>query len=507
MKQILNYTERKKRVLKFNQKELDNMEDILLYQHNNFTKVEAATESIQLIYNLLSYQLENYDLIGRKQYARTGNKYWLKWDGIKSFYDRKTNQFLTGLLPSVVAGIRNNGIGYEVFDQRKKPNLPANCHAGYELYDKKHGKIELYDFQKQACEDILSHKRGVAKLATGAGKTEIGIALTKALNLPTLFLTNKINLLHQTAERFQERIPSLRGKIGIIGDGEYSPNFVTIATVHTLQALIKKDAKHAVEELRRFQFLIIDEAHRSGSNQFYGTANCCINAYLRIGLTATPFMNNNTEEDLYLRGITGNQIVNVTNAKLIERGILAQPYFLFLNIKYPDNIGSITDYDTAYERGIVNNEYRNSIIVDKVGEIKEKYKPLVVVYKLRHGENLLRQFDANGIKAEFISGSNSYAERKKALDMLSKKKIDVIIATNIFDEGIDVKEINCVILAAGNKSAPAFFQRAGRAMRKKTENNHALIIDFIDMTNDKLFQHSKMRFDYVKNESGFIKLN
>lgn len=482
------------------------MGDILLYEHNNFVKVEGSPESTRLIYDLLSYQLANYEVIGRKQYARTGNKYWLKWDGIKSFYDRKQNKFLTGLLPSVTAGLRNNGINHEVLDQRRLPSLPVNCYCAYKLNDKKHGSIELYDFQKKACEDFLAHKRGVAKLSTGAGKTEIAIALTKAINLPTLFLTNKINLLYQTAERFAERIPALKGKIGIIGDGEYDVNFVTIATVQTLQSIIKKDPKHAVEELRHFQFLIIDEAHRSGSNQFYGAANHCVNAYLRLGLTATPFMNNNTEEDLYLKGITGNQIINVTNSELIELGILAQPYFLFLNVNQPDNIGHISDYHTAYDAGIVDNEYRNKMIASKIKEIKEQYKTLVVVHKVRHGENLMKHFAAQGIKAVFVSGEHSYAERKNAIELLSKKKIDVIIATNIFDEGIDVKEINCVVLAAGNKSAPAFFQRAGRAMRKKTGSNHALIIDFIDMTHDKLFQHSKERFSFVKNESGFIQL-
>lgn len=84
--------------------------------------------------------------------------------------------------------------------------------------------------------------------------------------------------------------------------------------------------------------------------------------------------------------------------------------------------------------------------------------------------------------------------------------IQAIIATNIFDEGIDVKEIDSVVLAAGNKSAPALFQRTGRAIRKKAEENYAVIIDFIDRTHKKLLEHSSARYGIVTNEPGFVVL-
>jgi superfamily II DNA or RNA helicase len=72
--------------------------------------------------------------------------------------------------------------------------------------------------------------RGVIHAATGAGKTEIAASVIRGLNVPTMFMTHRTHLLRQTAARFAKRMPELSQRIGIVGDSDYSPNFITCAT-------------------------------------------------------------------------------------------------------------------------------------------------------------------------------------------------------------------------------------------------------------------------------------
>lgn len=342
-------------------------------------------------------------------------------------------------------------------------------------------------------------------LGTGAGKTAIAIACTKALNLPTLFLTHRVNLLNQTAQRFTEQFPECQNHIGLIGDGAFQPNHLTIATVQTIQSRYKKDPKNIEKLLEKYKFLIIDEAHRSGSKQFHVPASLCKNAYYRLALTATPFMKGNAEEDMFLRGVAGDVITKVDTDFLIENGYLARPFFKFFSIEADDKeLKKLTNWQDIYEMGIVKNKKRNKIICSQTRKLIESQKKvLIVVLNVKHGKLLTQIMKDIGIRVKFMHGSKSYKHREKALQEIAEDKLDVIVATNIFDEGIDVNNINVVILAAGTKSAPGLFQRTGRSMRKKDTDNYAIVIDFIDKQNEKLFNHSMKRYNMVKNEKGF----
>jgi superfamily II DNA or RNA helicase len=362
--------------------------------------------------------------------------------------------------------------------------------------------ITLYDFQIRTVKEVVKAGRGVVQLPTGAGKTEIAIAATKALSVPTLFLTHRVNLLYQTAKRYAQRNPEIKDKIGVIGDGNYSPNFITLATVQTIWSALKRYPSEIVPMLKQFQMLIIDEAHRSGAKQFYKPSMLCSNAYYRLGLTATPFMNGNKADDMYLMGTTGPVASKVSYSELIDRGILAKPFFKFFAINEPKLTG-LRDWRDIYEQGIIYHNQRNAIVATQAAQLASKGKKiLIIVNEVKHGQILTELCTRKGVKIKYQDGSHSYAQREKTLKWLASTG-DAIIATNIFDEGIDCSQINAVILAAGTKSAPALFQRTGRATRRKETDNYAIIIDFIDNHHPKLAEHSKRRFNLVKREKGF----
>jgi superfamily II DNA or RNA helicase len=81
----------------------------------------------------------------------------------------------------------------------------------------------------------------------------------------------------------------------------------------------------------------------------------------------------------------------------------------------------------------------------------------------------------------------------KAIKDLNEGRLDILIASDIFKEGVDIPTVPTLINAAGQKSKVATIQRIGRALRPKPPHNKALIIDFID-GNEPLKRHSLQRF-------------
>lgn len=465
---------------------------------NVYCKAIAPTPNESaILFKALSYEIPNAQHIERKL-RRKYKKPSFKFNSTKSFYDQNTGLFLTGFLGPVTRALQSCGVTVEYADTRsnpvKQPWLNEHALKG----------ITLHDYQERAFQEFMKAGRGVAKIATGGGKTELFIACAKALRVPSIFMTHRINLLNQGAARLIKRAPEFKGKIGVIGDGQIEPNFITFAMVQTLFQLVKKHPEYARDLLSGYQFVTIDEAHRSGASQFHYPAIMCQNAYYRLALTATPFMKGNRQDDMMLLGITGGIVTNVTNGELIERGILARPYFKFFEINSP-KLWRARGWREIYEEGIIYNELRNRIITTQaVKLVNMGRKILVIVQEAQHGHLLAELIHDAGVRIAYMDGKNAADERERALALISKDKLDAIVATNIFDEGIDVNEISGIVLAAGTKSAPALFQRTGRAIRRKADENYAIVIDFVDNTHKNLYEHSIARYELVKNEPGFV---
>lgn len=462
---------------------------IKLFVDNHITKVDADRTQHHTIKKALEYDIHNWHIMRKINNGQANTT--------ASMYDIRRKAFFTGLLPTVVKYLKQIQVPYKIYDVRTK-DTEIKIHP-YHVKG-----FEQRAYQDRAVKTAIEKERGVIKVATGGGKTLISAMLVRALRLPTLFITHKIDLLEQTYEKYQTILGDLFS-IGVIGARHYEEGFVTIATKQTLYELFKKDPKETAKLLKQYKCLIIDEAHRVSSKSFYTIATLASNAYYRIGLTATPFMAENPADNMILRGVTGNIIVNVTAAELIEAGVLAQPFFKFIEITQPANIMQyLSDWHEVYSAGIVNNEQRNTIILQKTNQlVKNNKRCLIIVQRIEHGEILKKALNEQPhIKCQFASGQNDKYERSKILKKIQNGELNVVIATNIFDEGIDVQNISAVILAAGTKSAPALFQRTGRAMRKK-EDNYAIIIDFIDRQHPMLAKHSEKRFKLISDEPGY----
>lgn len=266
------------------------------------------------------------------------------------------------------------------------------------------------------------------------------------------------------------------------------------------------ERQKTIKLLSMFEFVILEEAHEASGNSYYEILRHCNNAHYRLALTATPFMKDSEESNMRLMACSGAIGIKVTEKMLIDRGILAKPYFKIINLqKKPTKLLRGTSWASAYRIGIKENEERNLALAAEI--VRAKHYGLtcmVLVQHTGHGEYIAEMLNDRGVRAEFISGDSTQAERKRALTRLADNEIDTLVGTTILDVGVDVPAVGVVILAGGGKAEVAMRQRIGRGLRaKKVGPNVAFVVDFSDHWNSHTDAHAKQRLEIIRSTPGF----
>jgi superfamily II DNA or RNA helicase len=91
----------------------------------------------------------------------------------------------------------------------------------------------------------------------------------------------------------------------------------------------------------------------------------------------------------------------------------------------------------------------------------------------------------------------------ESFDLLRTKQINCLITTKLADEGIDIREIDTLLLVGGGKAYVAAIQRVGRGLRIKANGGALEVIEFLDLTNPYLQKHANMRLDHYDSEQLF----
>lgn len=267
------------------------------------------------------------------------------------------------------------------------------------------------------------------------------------------------------------------------------------------------------EALAKFEFVILEEAHEISGNSFYEIMRACKNAHYRLALTATPFMKDSEEANMRLMAASGPIAIRVSEELLIERGILAKPYFKYVGLtEKPKDLYKSTPWQKAYEIGIAKNDHRNKKVVAEV--MRARYyglSSMVLIQHKAHGKYLQELMTRVGLRAEFIFGEDNQTARKAALRRLGEGQIDVLIGSTILDVGVDVPAVGLVALAGGGKAEVALRQRVGRGLREKKGKlwngnkapNVAFIVDFADDHNQHLKAHYLQRRAIIEGTPGF----
>ena len=448
------------------------------------------------VHNCFS-QLDSYTPELEEMMAVAHDNYWFSkkykiglWDGKTHFLKLPSMRFPTGLLFLVTEFCREMDTPYQIIDERRAPIAGPIGELTPDLLN----GIQLRDYQEEAIVTALAMERGCLEMATGSGKTEVAAGIIKLLPLRTLFLVHTRDLLRQTHARFEKRLGT---EVGKFGEGQHDTEAtICVATVQSIDSWLKREERAAKDWLKSFQMLFLDECHHASANIWYRACLLTHGAYYRFGLSGTILRRDNLSNTKMLAAF-GETIYRLPSHELIQRGYLSG-----IEMKLIPNPEVVTgsSWQDVYERGVVRSERRNGLILDLVKkEFAVHKKIMVLVRQIEHGNILLQMMTDAGLPAVFLSGGNSSEERATAIADFLKGDRFIIIASTIFDEGVDIPAINVLVVAAGGKSEIRAIQRPGRGLRRKEDMSHLTVYDFMDSSRF-LKTHSARRRSVYKKE-------
>lgn len=465
-----------------------------------------ATEEIKLIVS----DLLSYEVAGAQHSAAFQEG---TWTGKSTMFNFDIATFPAGLITLVYAHLKS--LGHSVQLIRKAAPEPLG--KAYPVVNK-FGRTEKYDYQYKAVEALLKHRSMIAQIATGGGKSNIANIAFAWIKRPTLFITTRKALMYQMKRSFEESIawraangePEIANwKVGVMGDSEFNPRRnLNVAMVQTISARLSdpKQRVRMTQILELFEVVILEEAHEASGEGYFQIMKRCRNAAYRLALTATPFMKDDAEANMRLYASAGPIAIKVSEEELINKGILARPYFKYLLTQPSPKVRKLSSWDRAMRDGIVHNDDRNA----KIAEYARRFSraglsTLILVQRKEHGKILKELIESPTVKVRYIFGESNTEQRDRALSQLAKGEIDVLIGSTILDVGVDVPSIGAVILAGGGKAEVNLRQRIGRGARGKAPGKHNVvyIVDFIDPGNKHLVSHALQRRSIVEGTPGF----
>lgn len=431
------------------------------------------------------------------------------WDGRK-YLMNKNLEFQYGLLDRVKEILNKNNINYTIIDHRKKTATPK---IDIDNYLKLINKIPR-DYQINAADKVFTHDCGVYRMSTGSGKSLTSALMIANLGKTSILYVIGTDLLYQMHKLYTSIFKD--HKIGIIGDGKCEIGEINVASVWSVGVALglKKnkivegdyDAEKAMDKekytdirvlLKKAKVHIFDECHIASCDTIVEIGKA-INPENIYGMSASPWRDDNS--DLLIESLLGNRIVDISASELIKKGFLVKPIINFVYV--PPIKGMQKQYQNIYKKYIIHNPERNGLIVKWTKQLVEKgYKPLVLFDKIDHG-NVIHELLRKNLNCRLLSGKDSSDKRDDVKTLLEDGKLDCIIASRIYDIGVDIPALSGLVAAGGGKSSVRALQRIGRVIRTDGKKKQAAVVDFYDDA-PYLRDHARLRKKIYATESEF----
>ena len=321
--------------------------------------------------------------------------------------------------------------------------------------------------------------------ATGTGKTYASaLAIKKIKPRKVLFLVHREQIIDQAIVSYK-RILGHKITVGkIAGSRKIFDKDITFATIQSLS----KDEYLSKLSRFSFDFIIIDEVHRAGANSYQKIMNYFIPSFW-LGMSASP---DRTDGFNIYKLFDYNIACEIRLQQALEENYLCP--FHYFGITDVTIDGRTVDDQTDIDNfSLLLSDERIKHIVSNAeyyGYSGSRVKGLIFCRSKKEGKELSIKFNKyfnskahRNYSTVFLSGDNSQEEREKAIEHLIDDKVenplDYIFTVDIFNEGIDIPQINQIILLRPTQSPIIFIQQIGRGLRKFAQKNYVVVLDFI----------------------------
>lgn len=347
----------------------------------------------------------------------------------------------------------------------------------------------LRDYQVSTVTESDKRTRGIVWAATGAGKTQVAMGLVESIPVRWGFIVNQTQLGLQARDRYRS---FLGMEAGVIAEGQWLPasgaHSMTVATFQSLHARLKgPDRESAVRWLESLDGIIVDECHVLPADSFRGVLDYTLNAYWRVGLSATP-LSRGDRKSMHLIGCLGSVITRISAKTLIDAGVLARP---IIRLVAHTQTSDKATWQGAYNEIVVNSKTRNALVCQLA--VKAVKPTIVFVKALDQGKLVTKQLAKAGHKVEYVDGTTLTPIRQAAVTRLERGDTDILVSTVVMNQGIDVPELRSMVIAAGGSSTIMALQRVGRGMRRVPGKETFEVWDIDDRGNKWTKRHTKER--------------
>ena len=337
-------------------------------------------------------------------------------------------------------------------------------------------------------------ERALLISATGTGKTYASAFAMREMGFKrVLFLVHRGQLAKQTKKSF-ERVFDKSVSMGLVGAGynDYDKDYV-FATIQTLN----RDTHLFQYQPNTFDCIILDEAHHTSADT-YQKVMSYFKPKLWLGMTATPDKRDDNEEGRNIYEIFHYQIAyEIRLQQAMEENLLCPfHYFGISDISLLDDKQIKTRKLDAKDFNQLVNDARVGHIIEQAkyyGYSGDRVKGLIFCSRIDESEELSDKFNRLGYRTIALSGSSSQDERAEAFERLAMDEgdatlevqpLDYIFSVEILNEGVDIVEVNQVIMLRPTESPIVFIQQLGRGLRKAWGKEYVVILDFIGNYNN-----------------------
>ncbi len=322
---------------------------------------------------------------------------------------------------------------------------------------------------------IEGHDRGLVVLATGLGKTYLAAFDFLATGgQRALFVAHREEILDQARAAWARVFPDKT--MGTLGSGRFETDvdilFASIQTLARETHLSGFDASH-------FDYVVVDEFHHA-SSRTYRAAMTHFKPRFMLGLTATP---DRMDGASLLELCDDNLVFRQDLLHGITKKLLVP--FRYFGVKDAIDFEPIPWRSGRFDPGALDAALLAAARDEQILREYLKHAPptarktLAFCCSTRHADHLAEFFNAHGVKAAAVHAGPTSASRSSSLEKLRSGELELICAVDIFNEGLDVPEINVVLMLRPTMSPVVFLQQLGRGLRRAEGKPHLTVVDFI----------------------------
>ena len=332
--------------------------------------------------------------------------------------------------------------------------------------------------------------------ATGTGKTYASaFAMKSELPKRALFIVHRELIAKQALDSYK-RVFGKTKKLSLLsGHSKEYEGDIIFATMNMMAKC------ETLERFKRdeFQWICIDEAHRAGSVSYKNILEYFTPDFW-LGMTASPERTDGIDVfDLFDHNIA----YEIGLKEALSEGMLCP--FHYFGISDIEINGKVASENTSFEN--LTSDERVKHIIEKAkyyGHSGDRLRGIVFCRNAQEARALSSKFNEKGFYTRSLLGEDSDKKREESIKLLSKNisykeneehlknidaginrnfndfpYLDYIFTRDIFNEGVDLPEINQVIMLRPTESPIVFVQQLGRGLRRADDKDYVVIIDFI----------------------------